>query len=236
MLSIIIPTLNEEKYLPSLLELIKNQNISDYEIIVSDALSDDKTIEVAKKFNCKIVLGDKIRRHPSIQRNEGAKIAQGNTLLFLDADTSFADYNFLDKTLEDFESRGLGIAGFYMDFRSKKIFYKFYYCFYNFFVFLAQYIRPIGLGAAIIVKKDVHDKIGGFREDIFIGEDQYYCDQAAKISKFRLIKKTKIFFSIRRFEKDGPWKLFFKILYGTLYVLFFGPIKKKIIRYDFGNH
>ncbi|MCK9438992.1 MAG: glycosyltransferase [Patescibacteria group bacterium] len=236
MLSIVIPTLNEEKYLGALLDLIKKQSFLDYEIIVSDGLSEDKTLEIAQKYNCKIVIGEKDKRHPSIQRNLGAKIAAEKYILFLDADTRFYDQNFFQKIISDFEKRRLGVAGFYMDFESKKFFYKFYYCFYNFFTFLAQYIRPIGLGAAIIVKKEIHDKIGGFREDLFIGEDQYYCDQAARTSKFRLIKKTKIFFSIRRFEKDGRWKLFFKILYGTLYVLLFGPIKKKIMQYDFGKY
>ncbi len=236
MLSIIIPTLNEEKYLGKILDLIKEQSFVDYEIIISDGDSEDKTVEIAQKYNCKVVLGDKNKRHASIQRNNGADIAQGDVLLFFDADTRFYDKDFLKKTLEDFNKRKLGIAAFYLDFESNKFFYKFYYCFYNFFAFLAQCIKPVGLGAAIIVKKDIHKKIGGFKDYVFIGEDQYYCEQAAKFSKFRLIKKTKIFFSTRRFEKDGRWKLFFKILYGSLYVLFFGPMKKKIIDYDFGKY
>ncbi|MCK5373227.1 MAG: glycosyltransferase, partial [Candidatus Aenigmarchaeota archaeon] len=54
-LSIIIPTLNEEYYLPKLLESIKIQTYKDYEIIVSDSCSDDKTVDVAKSFGAKIV-------------------------------------------------------------------------------------------------------------------------------------------------------------------------------------
>lgn len=236
MLSIIIPTLNEEKYLPDLIYLIRSQIFSDYEIIISDACSDDRTVDVATEHGCRVVKGTKEKRHPSVQRNAGAKIAKGDIFLFLDADTRFKGDDFLKKVIEDFNNRKLGVAGFYMDFDSDKFFYKFYYCFYNFFTFLAQYIRPIGLGAGLVVRRELHEKIGGFREDLFIGEDQYYCDQIAKISKFRLIKKTKIFFSIRRFEKEGRWKLFFKIIYGTLYVLFVGPVKKKIVKYDFGKY
>ena len=236
MISIIIPTLNEEKYLPDLLDLIKNQNFFDYEIIISDGASEDKTLEIAKKYNCRVIFGNKNKRHPSIQRNSGAKIAEGDILLFLDADTRFYDKNFLEKIISDFENKNLGSASFYLDFKSNKFFYKFYYCFYNFFAFLAQYINPVAVGAGIAIKKDIHEKIGGFDESLFIGEDQYYCNQAAKFFKFRLIKKTKIFFSIRRFEKEGRWKLFFKILYGVFYVLFVGPIKKKIVKYDFGKY
>lgn len=236
MLSIIIPTLNEEKYLPKLLRDIKGQTFSNYEIIVSDACSDDKTIEIAKSYGCKIVVGNKDKRHPSIQRNDGARVARGETLLFLDADTLFINKNFLKKTIKNFSKRKLGIAGFYLKFKSNKFFYLFYYCFYNGVSFLAQYIKPLAVGAAIIVRKDLHDKIGGFDESIFIGEDQVYCERISKMSKFRIIGRVKIFFSIRRFEKEGRWNLFFKLIYSTAYVLFFGPIKKKIVKYDFGKH
>jgi glycosyltransferase involved in cell wall biosynthesis len=236
MLSIIIPTLNEEKYLPKLLEDIREQTFSNYEIIVSDGCSDDGTVEIARSYGCKVVTGDKNKRHPSFQRNDGAKVAQGELLLFLDADTLFDDKNFLEKTIKSFSKKKLGIAGFCLKFKSNKFFYLFYYCFYNGFSFLAQYIKPLAVGAAIIVRKDMHDKIGGFDTSIFIGEDQVYCEKISKMSKFRIIRGVKIFFSIRRFEKEGRWKLFFKLIYSTLYVLLFGPIKKKIVKYDFGNY
>lgn len=59
MLSIIIPTLNEEKYLPRLLDSIYKQDFKNYEIIVSDAGSSDKTFEVAKRYGTKFILSDK---------------------------------------------------------------------------------------------------------------------------------------------------------------------------------
>ena len=51
-LSIVIPTYNEEEYLPKLLESIKMQSYSDYEIIVADANSNDKTREIAEECGC----------------------------------------------------------------------------------------------------------------------------------------------------------------------------------------
>lgn len=236
MLSIIIPTLNEEKYLPQLLQSIKEQSFSDYEIIVSDGKSLDQTVEIAKSYDCKVIVSDGARRHPSIQRNDGTNVAKGEIVLFLDADTSLPDNNFLQKIVEDFYKRELGVAGFFIDFKSNKFFYKFYYGLYNGLAFLAQRIKPLAVGAGIVIKKSLHDKIGGFDETIFIGEDQVYCEKAARLEKFRLIKKTKIFFSIRRFEEEGRWKLFFKLLYSTIYVLILGPIKKRIVKYDFGGH
>lgn len=235
MLSIIIPTLNEERYLPKLLESIKRQNFFDYEIIVSDACSEDNTVKVAESFNCKIVISDRDKRHPSIQRNAGARIAQGDILLFLDADTGIIGDDFLEKIVFEFKERKLGVGGFYLLFESKKFFYRFYRAFYNFSVFCAQYFKPLAVGAGIIVLKKWHDEVSGFDESIFIGEDQVYCEKIGRLSKFRILKSKKTFFSIRRFEKSGPWKMFANLIYSSAYVVFFGPIKKKIIKYDFGK-
>ncbi len=69
MLSIIIPTLNEEKWLLFILESIKHQNFKNYEIIVADAGSRDKTIAIAKHYGCEIVPGG----CPAAGRNNGAK-------------------------------------------------------------------------------------------------------------------------------------------------------------------
>jgi len=84
-LSIVIPTYNEEKYLPHLLKAIKRQTFKDYEIIVSDNHSKDKTRVIAKQFGCKIVDGGL----PGKARNNGAKVAKGKYIFFLDADVVF---------------------------------------------------------------------------------------------------------------------------------------------------
>ena len=73
-ISIIIPTLNEEKYLTHLLESIKKQSIAPKEIIVVDALSQDKTKEIALAYGCK-VLDDIKKKGPGAGRNKGARIA-----------------------------------------------------------------------------------------------------------------------------------------------------------------
>ncbi len=58
MLSIIIPTLNEEKYLLGLLNSLKKQTYMDFEVIIADNNSKDRTKQIAKKHGCKIVKGD----------------------------------------------------------------------------------------------------------------------------------------------------------------------------------
>jgi len=106
-LSIIIPALNEENNLPGLLNSLKEQSFSDYEIIIADAGSKDGTAAIAKKYGCKIVPGGL----PAKGRNEGAKIAKGDILFFLDADTVLPD-NFFEKAIAEFNDRQLELASF----------------------------------------------------------------------------------------------------------------------------
>ena len=93
MISIIIPALNEENYLPKLLKNIKKQELKDYEVIVADTNSKDGTRQTAKKFKCEIVKGGL----PPEGRNNGAKKAKGTLLFFIDAD-SLLSKNFFNGT------------------------------------------------------------------------------------------------------------------------------------------
>ena len=126
MLSIIIPTLDEEKYLPILLSQIKKQSFSDYEIIVADGGSTDKTVEIAKSFDCKVTNGGL----PAKGRNEGAKIARGEIFLFLDSDNIYLPEKFLEKLIFEFEKRNLGVASFPI-YPAGNWFDKIAYFFYN---------------------------------------------------------------------------------------------------------
>ena len=58
--SVIIPTLNAEKFIGNLLKnLIKVQTLKPDEIIVIDSSSQDKTVEIAKSYGCKTVIIEK---------------------------------------------------------------------------------------------------------------------------------------------------------------------------------
>ena len=81
-LSCIIITLNEEEHLPHLLKCLKQQTFQDFEIIVADNNSTDKTRQIAELAGCKIVQGGT----PPVGRNNGARVAKADYLLFLDAD------------------------------------------------------------------------------------------------------------------------------------------------------
>ena len=116
MLSIVIPTLNEENYLPRLLNCLKKQKFKDYEIIVADADSKDKTREIAKSFGAKVVKGGEI----PYARNQAIKFAHGELILSLDADLILPD-DFLENALKEFEKRNLDVATFCLSPISKEL-------------------------------------------------------------------------------------------------------------------
>jgi len=230
MLSIIIPTLNEENYLPILLDSIRSQNFKDLEIIVADAGSKDKTIEIAKGFGCKIIKGGL----PARGRNEGAKVARGNLLLFLDADTILPE-DFFEKALKEFKERNLDIASFCLEAKTKSKFKKFLFdAFYNLPILILEKILAHG-AQAILVKKEIFEKVGGFDEEIKFAEDHSFMRKAKKVVNFGILRKVRVFSSLRRFEREGFIKTYLKYLLAEIYMIFFGDIKKEIFKYKFGN-
>lgn len=231
MLSIIIPALNEEKYLPLLLESIRKQSFKDYEIIVADAGSKDKTINIALKYGCKVIKGGR----PASGRNAGARIAKGQYLLFLDSDV-ILQKGFLKSFLTGFNKKGLVIASCYSAPISQKIIDKILFSFMNISMKLMSGLSPHASGYCILTKKDTFRSVKGFNEKLFVAEDHDFVKKAVKKGKFALFKQPKIWVSVRRLDKDGRVKTVFKYIYCEIYLLFHKDVRKKIYDYEFGNY
>jgi glycosyltransferase involved in cell wall biosynthesis len=90
LVSVVIPTLMEEDYLPKLLETICNQTYQPIEVIVADSSpppSSDKTMEICQAYGARYVYVPKLNLPHA--RNSGATEAQGEILVFVDADCLF---------------------------------------------------------------------------------------------------------------------------------------------------
>ena len=197
--SIIIPTYNEENYLPILLDSIKQQDFDDYEVIVADANSVDRTREIAEEYGCKVVDGGL----PAVGRNNGAKVATGDILIFLDSDLQLTE-DYLAKVLYEFKMEKLGIAITQMIPMSNKIEDKLFHDFANYFMISVEKIKPHGAGCyGIIAKRELHEKCGGYDESLTFGEDTDYIERLAKKEPFRVLRNAKIGVSTRRLEEEG---------------------------------
>ena len=197
--SIIIPTYNEEEYLPVLLKSIKKQNFEDYEIIVADANSTDKTREIAESYGCVVVDGGL----PAVGRNNGAKVAKGEYLLFLDSDLELTD-DYLRNVIYEFKMERLGIAITQMVPMSEKVEDKIFHDLANYFMISVEKIKPHGAGCyGIIAKKELHDACNGFDENLTFGEDTDYIERLAKKGRFKVLRHAKIGVSTRRLEEEG---------------------------------
>jgi len=202
-LSIIIPALNEEDFLPRLLDSIKEQTFTDYEIILSDAGSTDKTIQIATEYGCTIVSGGL----PAKGRNAGAKVANANLLIFFDADTKLPTKDFLENAINEFKERKLDISSCRLiPLEKSKVLNKgaveALFAASNYLMITFEKIAPFGVGSMILATKELHKKINGFDEKITFGEDTVYIRKGAKAGKFGILRSVKIFWSVRRFDKE----------------------------------
>jgi len=230
MVSIVIPTYNEENFLPKLLHSIRKQEYKNKEVIVADANSTDKTKEIAIQHGAKLIDGGL----PAQGRNNGAKKAKGDIILFLDADVVLPDAYFLQFIIKEFERKKLAIATCLpLPLSSKKIDHVFHN-FYNVYSKILEAMMPHTRGFCILVKKSLHETLNGFDEEIKLAEDHDYAQRAAEFGKFGILRSRKIPVSIRRFQKDGHLRIAAKYLFCELHMMAIGPVKSDIFNYKFG--
>jgi glycosyltransferase involved in cell wall biosynthesis len=229
-LSIVIPTLNEEHDLPNLFQSLRQQSCQDFEIIVADAGSKDRTREVARAAGAKVVEGGL----PGPGRNSGAKHATGELLLFLDADVVLPDVKFLERVMGEFEKRKLDIGTTFLKPLTKNILDKALYALYDVYTFVVQKFVPHAPGFFILVRRTIHEKIGGFNEVLDFAEDHEYTIRAAKIGKFGFLRSGRIPVSVRRFDRDGRRKVARQYVKGEWHLITKGYVPPGSTDYGFG--
>ena len=194
MISVIIPTLNEEQALPQTLEALGSQG-EEHEIIVADAQSSDNTVNLAETSGCRVI--DCKTKGRSAQMNQGASVADGDILLFLHADTHLPEGALasLVRAMEDEKILGGGYA---RRFHSRSPLLRF-----NAFCGSMR-SRIFGLhfgDQAMFVRRDAFEELGGF-PDLPALEDIEFSRRLKKLGKVRTLKPTLVS-SARRFEQRG---------------------------------
>ena len=103
-IEILIPTYNEEKNIPITVEGLRKNGFTN--ITILDGLSDDNTVQIAKKYNCKILIDEKKRLGFGYSVINGIKNSKSKYLCIFDADGSF-DANTISKMKKLLEEKNL---------------------------------------------------------------------------------------------------------------------------------
>ena len=107
-ISIIIRTYNEEKHIGDVLESLKHQRYKNYEIILVDSGSTDKTLEIAKKYDANIVSIKKEDFDYSYASNVGLRNATGDIMCFLSGHSVPIHDDYLLETNKCFQNKNVG--------------------------------------------------------------------------------------------------------------------------------
>jgi glycosyltransferase involved in cell wall biosynthesis len=204
--SVIIPTYNEEDYIRFCILALKNQGYKGkYEIIVSDGGSEDNTVKIAKKLADKVIVCKK--RGVSVGRNAGAKVASGDILIFVDADTIVMP-NLISEFVKSLRRKNVvGVTCPILPF-SMEIHHQFFFQLVNLFIKSSIWTKkPQVFGICCGYKKDVFEKVNGFNERLKTCEDLDLSKRIGKYGKIVFTDKTFVVTSIRRIKKWGTIKI-----------------------------
>lgn len=214
-LRIVIPTRNEEKYLPDLLQSIRGQTFRDFEIAVADADSTDNTRRIAEDFGCRVTRGG----YPDVGRNSGAAGCTTPLVCFVDSDVVLPDRRFLEESLNEFHRRRLDMAGTIekpipTGHRCKDVFYRTLYRFVDRSIVHSQDSKSPLMQNVMLMKTAIHRKLGGFPPYEF-GEDAALAKKAVSEGyRFGILREAgKAWVSMRRYENGGAIRTAAKYAY-----------------------
>ncbi len=209
-ISIIIPTFNEEKYIKTTLESIRKQPYKDIEVIIADSSSSDRTREIARESYPGIIIVNRKERGVGIACNAAAKIARGELLMFIDADTSITGglLSAYGKAFEDKEvvaatgpivplekaSRWITLGYKVVSVYTVKLF--------------IGIGKPSTISSNLMVRKRSYLKLGGFSTTMNTYYDWDLSNRLSKVGKIVFVEGAVAKTSVRRVEKWGMLKYF----------------------------
>jgi glycosyltransferase involved in cell wall biosynthesis len=168
LVSVVITTKNEEKNIENCLRSIKGQTFTNIELIMVDNFSEDRTVEIAKKYTTKVYFKGPER---SLQRNYGAQVSSGEYLLYLDADMILSP-SVIEECVTKCEHDS--VDALYVPERIVGD---------GFWIKVRDFERSFYTGTVIdavrFIRKDLFEKIGGFDESL-IGPEDWDFDRRVK--------------------------------------------------------
>lgn len=203
-ISIIIPAFNEEKYITTTLDALQKQTFPDYEVIVVANGCTDKTEQILKMQK-----SEKMRHlslpqaNVSVARNAGALNAQGELLVFVDADTQLAE-DSLQKIKQEFTLEySVATTKTAPSIPSWK--FKAALAFKNIYHKTKVYRGCCGV---LICRKNDFHAVDGYPPNIVVKEHRKLIQKLQEKGKYKYINTAAVT-SMRRYERWGLGKAFF---------------------------
>jgi hypothetical protein len=198
-LSFVVPAHNEEDELPEALRAIHRAAAAaqeTYELIVVDDASTDRTSEIARELGAHLVKID--RRQIAAARNSGAHLARGEILFFVDADTQIAPGHVTSGMAALAQGFTGGSARVVAD--GKMPFWGVIFL----HVFSTLYFATgLGAGAFLFTRRELFEKVAGFDEQYFAGEEVYLSLALKKLGRFKILREP-IVTSARKLRMHRP--------------------------------
>ena len=207
-LSFVVPAHNEENELPAALHAIHRAAAAaqeTYELIVVDDASTDRTPGIARELGARLINID--RRQIAAARNAGAGVARGDILFFVDADTRIAPAHVtsgMNALAQGFTGGSARVvADREMPFWGAVLLH----------VFSTLYFATgLGAGAFLFTRRELFEKIGGFDEQYFAGEEVYLSLALKKLGRFKILREP-IVTSARKLRLHSPGFVLAQILF-----------------------
>ena len=201
MISFIIPAFNEERLLGRTIEAIQEaakNNAYDYELIVVDDNSSDNTGTIAKDLGATVVKVN--HRQISATRNSGARTANGDLFVFVDADTVISS-EILSSTMTAINNKAIGgSAAFRFD-----GYVPLYGRVIQWLLYRLYRLGKVVGGSYLFCTREAFEKIGGFDESVYGGEEMILSRSLKKMGKFVLLKQM-VLTSGRRLRIYSFWE------------------------------
>lgn len=208
-ISVVIPAFNEEKFLARSLQSLQSQSYQDFELIVVDNNSRDKTREIAESFGAKVIFEPK--RGVEYARQTGFRAAQGEIIATTDADTVLLR-DWLERIVLEFkkDKNLVAFGGLYiLDSGTFPAKLGVYYFLYPIWIWDRLFSGGWSLaGANLAVRKGAFFKVGGFTPDIKLGEDISLARKLKAVGRVKLDPHFRVRTSGRRY-KDGLLRALF---------------------------
>lgn len=210
--SIIVPAYNEEALLGEMLDRLNRciKEISNFkgEIIVVDNNSNDRTSDIAKSKGAKVIFEPV--NQISKARNAGACMASGNYLFFIDADT-FISQSLLSFVLERLESRSCAGGGSTLVFDDHQNQFFFGSLVPKIWTCISKIFR-LAAGSFVFCRKEYFEKIGGFSEKLFAGEEILFSINYKRLCRangeiFEIIDRFPVVTSSRKLSWFSPLQI-----------------------------